>query len=547
MKLYLVAQILCLLPVKAFVNPDVFSVLLVWQHARSLRTPVWSLLLLFRATEQVSQEEDAGFRQSLLRQMNQSFQYILQNIGGALSILDPNEVSPGVVIASPLRTRPNYFYNWIRDSALVMRTLIVQLDEDTTGDFAFLKTIIENYIEESYHLQRLPNRSGMFDDFQRSGLGEPKFMADGKTFDDDWGRPQSDGPGLRAVTIIDYLHLLKRHNETLTSNFLGNSTFVYHEIVKPDLDYVIAHWAAEAFDLWEEINALHFFNSLTMLRALAEGRRFATEVGESDAFIDALSTTFDSLKSLVTDPSTGFAPETLLHIVETPKVKQLGIRGGLDAATLLAALHSHEIGRPETETIPFDVDDHRILNTLLYMVSDMKYRYPINNVNSLIQQNGGIGLGRYPEDLYDGYGTSEGNPWFIATASAAEVVLRTIYKVLYRKQDLVIFANNRKFFATFCGAWIDQMPPDDSKTLAYGSQEYSQVISAMFSYANKFLKVVMSHVDTNHRMLEQFNKYTGYMQGAEDLTWSYSSFYNCARWRFKVAELVKGMDRTTDA
>ncbi|RKP28990.1 Six-hairpin glycosidase [Metschnikowia bicuspidata] len=512
MKLYLVAQIL-----------------------------LWSLLLLFRATEQISQEEDAGFEQSLVRQKNQSFQYILQNIGGALSILDPNEVSPGVVIASPLRTRPNYFYNWIRDSALVMRTLIVQLDEDTTGNFAFLKTIIENYIEESYHLQRLPNRSGMFDDSQRSGLGEPKFMADGKTFDDDWGRPQSDGPGLRAVTIIDYLHLLERHNETLSSNFLGNSTFVYHEIVKPDLDYVIAHWAAEAFDLWEEINALHFFNSLTMLRALVEGRRFATEVGESDAFIDALSTTFDSLKSLVTDASTGFAPETLLHIVETPKFKQLGIRGGLDAATLLAALHSHEIGRPETETIPFDVDDHRILNTLLYMVSDMKYRYPINNVNSLIQQNGGVGLGRYPEDLYDGYGTSEGNPWFIATASAAEVAL-------YRKQDLVISANNRKFFATFCGAWIDQMAPDDSKTLAYGSQEYSQVISAMFSYANNFLKVVMSHVDTNnHRMLEQFNKYTGYMQGAEDLTWSYSSFYNCARWRFKVAELVKGMDRTTDA
>src|SRR5688500_16671266 len=30
-------------------------------------------------------------------------------------------------------------------------------------------------------------------------LGEPKFQADGSAFNDPWGRPQNDGPAIRAT------------------------------------------------------------------------------------------------------------------------------------------------------------------------------------------------------------------------------------------------------------------------------------------------------------------------------------------------------------
>lgn len=547
MKLLLVAQLLCVLPINALVIPDAFSTLSGLSRVRSshdrklVQIPFLSLWFTTKVSPEDPEKEEASYEDWLTSQKNQSFHYILQNIGGVLTVLDPNEVSPGVVIASPLKNHPNYFYNWIRDSALTIRSLIAQFDDDVTGEYQYLQEVIENYIEVNYHLQRLPNRSGKFNDATRSGLGEPKFMPDGKTFDDHWGRPQSDGPGLRVVTITDYLDVLDRKGQSLQNKFLDSKTFIYHHIVKPDLEYVMANWHMEAFDLWEEIDALHFFNSLTMMRALREGSRLAQSIGEDEKFLEALNENFANLKSFVTDPRTGFAPSTVPYIVETPKLKQTGARSGLDAATLLAALHSHEVDGKDTDEIPFDVDDFRILNTLIYMVSDMKYRYPVNHDNIRMQQNIGVGLGRYPEDVYDGYGTSEGNPWFIATASAAEIVLRKIYKTLSQRTDLVISTENKDFYSIF----MEDIFENGSKAgivLPFGSQRYKLLLSGMFDYSDTFLKVIMNHVDSNNgRMLEQFNKFDGYMQGAEDLTWSYSSFYNCVRWRDRVADLFKSI------
>lgn len=545
MKILLAAQILCVLPINALVIPDAFSALSRLNSVTDRKVSQIPILSLwFLKTEQDPSQEQASYEEWLALQKNQSFHYVLQNIGGILTVLDPIEVAPGVVIASPLKSHPNYFYNWIRDSALTIRSLIYQLDEDLNSHASDLKTVIENYIVANYHLQRLPNRSGKFDDPTRSGLGEPKFMPNGETFDEHWGRPQSDGPGLRVVTITDYLKVLEKHNDKLSSDFLGNRTFIYNEIVKPDLEYVMANWHSEAFDLWEEIDALHFFNSLTMLRALTDGRILAQAVGEKEEFINKLKENFANLQSFITDSRTGFASSTSQYIIETPKLKQLGARSGLDAATLLAALHSHEVGDEDTDLIPFDVDDHRILNTLLFMVSDMKYRYPINHDNIRIQQNIGVGLGRYPEDVYDGYGTTEGNPWFISTATAAEVVLRMIYKSLSKKSDIIISTDNKDFYSIFIEDLFENNHKSKSgMVLPYGSQQYKLLISGMFSYSDTFLKVIMNHVDsTNGRMLEQFNKYHGYMQGAEDLTWSYSSFYNCARWREKVSQLVGNLN-----
>jgi glucoamylase len=56
------------------------------------------------------------------------------------------------------------------------------------------------------------------------GLGEPKFMADETPFTGSWGRPQRDGPALRATTMIELgwwllvlLGLCQRVNSWLTT------------------------------------------------------------------------------------------------------------------------------------------------------------------------------------------------------------------------------------------------------------------------------------------------------------------------------------------
>lgn len=471
-------------------------------------------------------------------QANRSFGYILENIGGASTTLDPKEVAHGVVIASPLKKSPNYFYNWIRDSALTIRSLIYHLDDSITNGYSneFLRGIVERYIEVNYHLQRLPNKSGKFDDKTRSGLGEPKFMADGTTFDDNWGRPQSDGPGLRVLTITNYLNFLDKHSLSISSEFLGNASFVYHEIVKPDLEYVMRNWNTEAFDLWEEINASHFFNALTQLRALADGHKLASRLGESPDFLQELQKQYDDLKGYVNDPFTGFTHPSLPYVVETPALVKDRKRSGLDAATLLAALHAHNVEYGNTEDIPFDVDDSRILNTVSAMVANMKYKYPINHDKIRLRQNIGVALGRYPEDVYDGYGTSEGNPWFISTASAAEVVFKWIYKSVSRQLDIVITPFNKDFFGAFLEDLSDEELGPGEYVIPFGTNRYRQVLISMFNYSDSFMDVIHTHVDSvTGQMLEQFNKYHGYMQGADNLTWSYSSFYNCVRWRYKAS------------
>jgi glucoamylase len=65
-----------------------------------------------------------------------------------------------------------------------------------------LQTIIEEYINAQADLQTVSNPSG--DLSNGAGLGEPKFNVDLTAFTGAWGRPQRDGPALRAIALIDF-------------------------------------------------------------------------------------------------------------------------------------------------------------------------------------------------------------------------------------------------------------------------------------------------------------------------------------------------------
>jgi glucoamylase len=65
-----------------------------------------------------------------------------------------------------------------------------------------LQTIIEEYVNAQANLQTVSNPSGSLSD--GSGLGEPKFNVDMSAYTGSWGRPQRDGPALRAIILIDF-------------------------------------------------------------------------------------------------------------------------------------------------------------------------------------------------------------------------------------------------------------------------------------------------------------------------------------------------------
>jgi hypothetical protein len=76
----------------------------------------------------------------------------------------------------------------------------VLIDQFKNGDTSLL-TVIEEYISSQAYLQTVSNPSGSL---STGGLGEPKFNIDESAYTGSWGRPQRDGPALRATALIAF-------------------------------------------------------------------------------------------------------------------------------------------------------------------------------------------------------------------------------------------------------------------------------------------------------------------------------------------------------
>lgn len=469
----------------------------------------------------------------IVNQTDISFNGILSNIGGIG--IKSEDVSPGCVIASPSKNNPNYFFQWVRDAAITINSLVEYL-KDNKDDLnnpisQQLLLAIESYIANSFILQRLDNKSGTWKSLE--GLGEPKFMADSTQFNENWGRPQRDGPGLRIITISNFVKFLIDNDLNTSHPDLPNLEYIYNEILKPDLTYIIENWDKNGFDLWEEIDSIHLFTSLTMLKALKSGFEISKLFNDSD-FSFKLRLSFISLRFYIMVES-GFKNSNIPYLIETPSLLFEGKRSGLDIASILASLKSHDMDDiSDFVDIPFAIDDSSVFSTLTALINDMKFRYPINH--SQVGFTKGFALGRYPEDLYDGYGISEGNPWFISTATASELLFKLVYYLYYHDQDLIITNDQFPFFASFTD--LDLMLNSDRIIFPYGSDAFIETTSALLKYADSFLEVIQLHVDENGNMSEQFNRYSGYMEGAEKLTWSYSSFWSAIRWRKRALNAI---------
>lgn len=97
----------------------------------------------------------------------------------------------------PQLTKTIDFYTWTRDAALTLKCLVDTFIAGNTD----LQSTIQNYISAQAYLQTVSNPSG---DLSTGGLGEPKFNVDETAFTGSWGRPQRDGPALRATAMIAY-------------------------------------------------------------------------------------------------------------------------------------------------------------------------------------------------------------------------------------------------------------------------------------------------------------------------------------------------------
>jgi glucoamylase len=313
----------------------------------------------------------------------------------------------GSVLASPAiadwNPEPDYFFHWVRDSAIVMRT-VVQLAADALSDaerarwighfndfvgFSLALTRIDGAEYPSLHERTQPE----FRKFLRpavetralSGdavLGEPRFNPDGSPDVLGWSRPQYDGPALRALTCLQFLA------------GGGAASASLRELLHRDLDFTSRHAGAACIGPWEEAseNAHHYYVTLVQLGALVHGRAFLN-APEAEARLRALLDRHWSENDRVYAAIWPF--------------RSGGRDDLIDAACLLGVL---DADLPEG---PHSADDPRVWQTLAALEDLFAREFPINRGLSA------PALGRSRGDRYFG-----GGAWYVTTLAAASLCYR---------------------------------------------------------------------------------------------------------------------------
>lgn len=365
-------------------------------------------------------------------------------------------VLKGAIIASPSDHDPDYYFVWTRDAALVANVILSMYERatDVAEKREYLKHVLD-YAE--FSLVNMKRASP-------AGPGEPKFHVNGEPFTGPWGRPQNDGPALRAS-------LFMRLGQILLD--AGYAQYFYQRIwpiIESDLRYVSEVWANANFDLWEEIKGDHFYTRMVQLHALQKGSEFV------EPFNPGLAAWLKIQRDLLTvSIEEHFNLDEMRIIENINRVEGITKPSGLDAATILAVLHTKGLQR-------LAFSDEFLMNSAEAIERSFAALYPINSHRPDL----GTAIGRYPEDHYYG-----GNPWFLTTLAFAEYYFEVGLEHLKQGRE----DRAREF-------------------LAKGDKFLYRVRTHMDQ--------------RNGSMSEQMRRDNGYMVSARDLTWSYAAWLTAA-------------------
>ena len=446
-----------------------------------------------------------------------------------------NFLGNGAVLASPSKADPDYYYHWTRDAALTMATVARLYETETDhAERNRLGEFMRNYAVFVRGINDRPTASGPVDAYY-TNIGEPKYYVDGSPYDRPWGRPQTDGPALGALTLLNFLSIAAAD---------GQSTFVdqgevraIKEALTQYLDYTAHHWQTPTFDLWEEVKGRHFYNVLAQRRALLRGAQWMQKNGDK-----ARASHYSAQARLLTAVAESYWDDKRGYIVATHD-RSGGIdykNSNLDVAVILAVLHTDDQGEFFAPT------DDRVLLTAYRISQSFKQLFPINQRN--VDGDGlalAPGIGRYPEDRYDGVTNSQGHGWFIATAALAELHYRAALG--FAKAGRVeINAQNRAFFASLPGSLVATLTGGQERftkdVVVKSSQDsFRAVINALLESGDQYVARIRHHANLVGELDEQFDRNTGFMRGARHLTWSYASLLSASDHRRQLLEWLKDL------
>lgn len=418
-----------------------------------------------------------------------SLRYLLANISPAGTV-------KGTVVASPSRSNPDYFYHWIRDAALVMDSVVdlYRFTKSTTQ-----KRYYSGLLSDFLALSRQNQLSRAM-----TGLGEPKFNVDGSPFNGPWGRPQNDGPALRASAFVKLaFQLIAEGQEKEVRRLLYDGKNPTASVIKTDLEYVAHNWKASCFDLWEEVNGHHFYTRMVQRRSMYDGARLAYQLGDRGA------------GDYYVKQAKAIEHELNRHWNSSGNfiLSMLGRTGGidykasnLDSSVILGVLHG-SVGDGF-----FGPSDDRVLATFNRVEAVFQKIYPVNS-----KKYPATAIGRYPEDQYSGNGNGEGNPWFLTTSGFGELLHKAATEFT-RKGKIEINGINQAFFQAL------GVSASSRERLSTRDSKFQEILAKLRTRGDEYISRAGFHSGKDGRLSEQINRHTGFMQGAHDLTWSYAAF-----------------------
>lgn len=193
-------------------------------------------------------------------------------------------------------------------------------------------------------------------------------------------------------------------------------------------------------------------------------------------------------------------------------------RTGKDTNTFLGSIHTFDpaIGCDEAT---FQPCSDKVLANHKVVTDSFRSVY---GINSGIPEGTAVAVGRYPEDSY-----YNGNPWYLCTLAAAEVLYDAL--IAWDAQGYIeVTSTSLAFFR-------DLDSSITAGTYNSGSSTYTTLYDAVSTYADGYVNVVATHAASNGSLSEQFDKSSGTALSAYDLTWSYAAFLSAAARRAGIS------------
>lgn len=454
------------------------------------------------------------FTEGEVRKLVQYFQANL-NINGTGAVI----ASPGDVPALKGCCPGGYRYHWMRDGALSMAAMLQLSTPEAQSQVEGLEAMSPDYMRET--LQSYANwvshvhDSWKSTDDMESAFTEPKWeIATCKPYAGGWCRPQTDGPALRAQTLL------------MAANMLEDLKFVFWGLAKLDLDWLArsdgSNVKLSTCDLWEEtIDPNFLWNRAAMRAALLQGHAFASEIGDTvraelylasaDTFVqDPFQEHTESLQN------GGYATECP---AENAGQSCQQYQKEVDGATILSIQHQSPVktsvynaSKYPPPLMPSSLEVARTVQAYNQIFCSL---YPVNGADT---NKGvpGVLYGRYKNDVYGG-----GNPWVLISASLASVFYQAAQAV----------ASGVAVSHDAVSAWA----------AALNDNSFQGTGTDFLRAGDSVLVRIHSHIAAQDDMhlYEQIDKQTGAQYNAKDITWSYAEVLTALLERGRAVDALR--------